>query len=91
MSSSSNELIDVEARTLSDVGIYTIGLALAVILTATSFWVANTSLLWAPGTPLGLAMLAIAQMAFTWSSSCTSPPDPTIPTTCWRWHLACSS
>jgi cytochrome o ubiquinol oxidase operon protein cyoD len=52
----------VEARTLSDVGIYTIGLALAVILTATSFWAANTSLLWAPGIPLGLATLAIAQM-----------------------------
>ena len=49
-------------RTLSDVGIYTIGLALAVILTATSFWVANTSLLWAPGIPLGLVVLAIAQM-----------------------------
>ena len=32
------------------------------ILTATSFWAANTSLLWAPGMPLGLATLAIAQM-----------------------------
>ena len=53
---------EAQARTLSDVGIYTIGLALAVILTATSFWVANTSLLWAPGIPLGLAVLAIAQM-----------------------------
>jgi cytochrome o ubiquinol oxidase operon protein cyoD len=42
--------------------IYTIGLLLAVILTATSFWAANTSLLWAPGVPLGLAVLAIAQM-----------------------------
>jgi cytochrome o ubiquinol oxidase subunit IV len=42
--------------------IYTIGLFLAVVLTATSFWVANTSLLWAPGVPLGLAVLAIAQM-----------------------------
>ena len=39
-----------------------IGLALAVILTATSFWVANTSLLWGPGVALGLAVLAIAQM-----------------------------
>ena len=39
-----------------------IGLVLAVILTATSFWAANTSLLWAPGIPLGLAVLAIAQM-----------------------------
>jgi cytochrome o ubiquinol oxidase operon protein cyoD len=53
---------NVEVRTLSDVGIYTIGLALAVSLTATSFWVANTSMLWAPGIPLGLAVLAIAQM-----------------------------
>jgi cytochrome o ubiquinol oxidase subunit IV len=47
---------------LSDAGIYKIGLAVAVVLTATSFWVANTSLLWAPGIPLGLAVLAIAQM-----------------------------
>ena len=53
---------EAQARTLSDVGIYTIGLALAVILTATSFWVANTSLLWPPGVALGLAVLAIAQM-----------------------------
>jgi cytochrome o ubiquinol oxidase subunit IV len=53
---------EVEERTRSNVGIYTIGLALAVILTATSFWVANTTLLWAPGIPLGLAVLAIAQM-----------------------------
>jgi cytochrome o ubiquinol oxidase operon protein cyoD len=42
--------------------LYTMGLALAVILTETSFWVANTSLLWTPGIPLGLAVLAIAQM-----------------------------
>jgi cytochrome o ubiquinol oxidase operon protein cyoD len=46
----------------SGVIVYTIGLVLAVILTAASFWVANTSLLWAPGIPLGLAVLAIAQM-----------------------------
>src|SRR5258706_36110 len=42
--------------------IYTAGLALAAILTATSFWAANTSLLSAPGVPLGLAVLSIAQM-----------------------------
>ena len=42
--------------------IYTIGLCLAVVLTATSFWVANTSLLWAPGVAIGLVVLAIAQM-----------------------------
>jgi cytochrome o ubiquinol oxidase operon protein cyoD len=42
--------------------IYTIGLLLALILTAASFWVANTSLLWPGGVGLGLAVLAIAQM-----------------------------
>jgi cytochrome o ubiquinol oxidase operon protein cyoD len=42
--------------------IYTIGLFLAVLLTAISFWVANTSLLWAPGVSIGLVVLAIAQM-----------------------------
>jgi cytochrome o ubiquinol oxidase subunit IV len=46
----------------SGVLIYAVGLFLAVILTATSFWAANTSLLWAPGVPLGLAVLAIAQI-----------------------------
>ncbi len=42
--------------------VYTLGLLLAVVLTITSFWVANTSVLWAPGVPAGLAVLAIAQM-----------------------------
>jgi cytochrome o ubiquinol oxidase operon protein cyoD len=46
----------------SDFLVYTIGLLLAVILTITSFWVANTSALWAPGVPPGLVVLAIAQM-----------------------------
>ena len=55
-------LPDVEEGTSSGVLVYTIGLLLAVLLTATSFWAANTSLLWAPGVPLGLAVLAIAQM-----------------------------
>ena len=49
-------------REPSDAVIYTIALVLAVILTAISFWVANTSLLWGPGVPLGLAVLAVAQM-----------------------------
>jgi hypothetical protein len=46
----------------SGIGIYTIGLVVAVVLTATSFWIANTSLLWALGVPMGLVVLAIAQM-----------------------------
>jgi cytochrome o ubiquinol oxidase operon protein cyoD len=53
---------ETQARAPSPVLVYTIGLVLAVLLTATSFWVANTSLLWAPGIPLGLLVLAIAQM-----------------------------
>jgi cytochrome o ubiquinol oxidase subunit IV len=46
----------------SGLTIYSIGLALAVLLTATSFWVTNTSVLWGPGVSLGLSVLAIAQM-----------------------------
>jgi cytochrome o ubiquinol oxidase subunit IV len=42
--------------------VYTTGLVLAVVLTATSFWAANTSELWGPGVPMGLVVLAIAQM-----------------------------
>ena len=42
--------------------VYTTGLVLAILLTATSFWAANTSLIWAPGIGMGLAVLAICQM-----------------------------
>jgi cytochrome o ubiquinol oxidase subunit IV len=55
-------LANAEESTASGLLLYTIGLALAVGLTATSFWAANASLLWAPGIPLGLTTLAIAQM-----------------------------
>ncbi|MRG54602.1 cytochrome o ubiquinol oxidase subunit IV [Phyllobacterium sp. SYP-B3895] len=53
---------DTEEATSSGMITYSIGLLLAVLLTGASFWVANTQLLWAPGIPLGLAVLAIAQM-----------------------------
>jgi cytochrome o ubiquinol oxidase operon protein cyoD len=55
-------LPDVEEGTSSGLLVYTIGLGLAVALTATSFWAASTSLLWAGGITLGLTILAIAQM-----------------------------
>jgi cytochrome o ubiquinol oxidase subunit IV len=51
-----------EQVTSSGFLIYTIGLLLALILTITSFWVANTTVLWTPGVPAGLAVLAVAQM-----------------------------
>lgn len=59
--------------------VYTLGLALAAILTAISFWVANTSLLWVPGIALGLAVLAIAQMGvhLIFFLHITSGPDNT--------------
>jgi cytochrome o ubiquinol oxidase operon protein cyoD len=41
---------------------YTAGLGFALLLTAASFIVSQTHLLWAPGVPAGLAVLAIAQM-----------------------------
>ena len=41
---------------------YTAGLGFALLLTAASFMVSQTDLLWAPGVPAGLAVLAIAQM-----------------------------
>ena len=58
----STPLLETEERGSYGVLVYTIGLVLSVILTATSFWAANTSLLWGPGVPLGLAVLAVAQM-----------------------------
>jgi cytochrome o ubiquinol oxidase subunit IV len=41
---------------------YLTGLGLAVLLTATSFFVAGTSLVWEPSIPVALVVLAIAQM-----------------------------
>jgi cytochrome o ubiquinol oxidase subunit IV len=41
---------------------YSIGLLFALLLTGASFLVSQTHLLWAPGVPAGLAVLAIAQM-----------------------------
>ena len=41
---------------------YTAGLVFALLLTAASFIVAQTNLLWPPGVAAGLAVLAVAQM-----------------------------
>ena len=41
---------------------YIAGLALAIILTLASFGLARTHLVWGPGMPVLLAVLAIAQM-----------------------------
>jgi cytochrome o ubiquinol oxidase subunit IV len=41
---------------------YTAGLALAILLTIVSFVVSQTHLLWPPGIPVGLLVLAFAQI-----------------------------
>jgi cytochrome o ubiquinol oxidase operon protein cyoD len=41
---------------------YLTGLALAILLTATSFFVAGTDLVWQPSIPVALVVLATAQM-----------------------------
>ena len=41
---------------------YTVGLALAIVATIASFVVAQTDLLWPPGIPVGLIVLALAQI-----------------------------
>lgn len=41
---------------------YAIGLVLAVIMTAVSFAIVHSRLIWGPGIPIGLVVLAIGQM-----------------------------
>lgn len=41
---------------------YSVGLGFAVALTIASFVVSQTNLLWSPGVPMGLIVLAIAQI-----------------------------
>jgi cytochrome o ubiquinol oxidase subunit IV len=52
------EEIDVRARVLG----YVTGLGLALLLTATSFFIAGTNLVWQPSIPVAIIVLAIAQM-----------------------------
>ena len=64
---------------MSETMAYVIGLALALLLTGISFWVASTSSLWGPGVAVGLVVLAIAQMGvhLVFFLHITSGPDNT--------------
>jgi len=64
---------------LSETISYLIWLALALVLTATAFWVASTSALWGPGVAVGLVGLAIAQIGvhLVFFLHITSGPDNT--------------
>jgi cytochrome o ubiquinol oxidase operon protein cyoD len=50
------------AEAVADFWTYTAGLGFAIVLTIASFVVAQTNLLWAPGIPVGLIVLAFAQI-----------------------------
>ena len=68
-------------RELSGEGIqsYVIGLALSTLLTVASFGLPATGLVWGPGMPVALAVLAIAQMGvhLVFFLHITTAPDNT--------------
>jgi cytochrome o ubiquinol oxidase subunit IV len=84
MTEGEDDLLDVapgvpHSNILSETLAYVIGLALALILTGVSFWVASTGTLWGPGVAVGLVVLAIAQMGvhLVFFLHITSGPDNT--------------
>ncbi len=58
---------------------YSIGLVLAAILTAASFWAAGSPNIWGPGIPIALAALAVSQMGvhLAFFLHLTTAPDNT--------------
>ena len=58
---------------------YLVGLAYAVVLTLASFWAASTDAIYAPGVPILLGVLAIAQMGvhLVFFLHISSAPDQT--------------
>jgi cytochrome o ubiquinol oxidase subunit IV len=58
---------------------YLLGLALAIALTGASFWTVSTHLIYAPGIPVAVLVLAIAQMGIhlTYFLHITTSPDNT--------------
>ena len=84
MTPDEDQLLDVapgqpHSNIISESVAYIIGLALALILTGVSFWVASTGALWGPGVATGLVVLAIAQMGvhLVFFLHITSGPDNT--------------
>ena len=84
MTEDKDNLLDVapgepHSNILSESLAYIVGLALALILTGVSFWVASTGVLWGPGVATGLVVLAIAQIGIhlVFFLHITSGPDNT--------------
>ena len=68
-----------EADPVRDIWAYTLGLALAVLLTAASFYIASTRFVWPPAIPTALVVLAIAQIGIhlVFFLHITTSPDNT--------------
>jgi cytochrome o ubiquinol oxidase operon protein cyoD len=68
-----------EAHVAADARSYIIGLALAILLTAASFWAARTPFIYQPGVQAALVTLAIAQMGIhlVFFLHITTAPDNT--------------
>jgi cytochrome o ubiquinol oxidase operon protein cyoD len=64
-------------ETAEGIGTYLIGLGLATLLTAVSFFISGTTLVWGPSIPVALAVLAVAQMGvhLVFFLHMTSGPD----------------
>ena len=60
-------------------GAYLLGLSLATLLTIASFWVVSTHLVYGPGVPVAVLVLAIAQMGIhlVFFLHITTAPDNT--------------
>jgi cytochrome o ubiquinol oxidase operon protein cyoD len=58
---------------------YLIGFALAILLSVVSFYIARSTLVWAPSIPIALSVLAIAQMGvhLVFFLHITTAPDNT--------------
>jgi cytochrome o ubiquinol oxidase operon protein cyoD len=70
---------DDNAKLLSGLQSYLVGLFFAIILTAASFWAVGTHAIWGPGIPIALAALAVTQMGvhLAFFLHLTSAPDNT--------------
>ena len=77
--SAQGESPGVNVRTHANGRNYLIGLGYALVLTVGSFWAASTDLVFAPGVPLLLGVLAIAQMGvhLVFFLHISSAPDQT--------------
>jgi len=69
----------VNVRTHGTRASYLIGLGYAVVLTLASFWASSTDLIYSPGVPILLGVLAIAQMGvhLVFFLHISSAPDQT--------------